>query len=102
MGKIKYKDVDLTEEEYKDAVFNRDHLKIQLDLNEFNLKTYKKEIELKIPQRKLEQRLKENLEKMEQEVETLKENLKVFERQVRTKKKEVPFQEEESCEVDSK
>ncbi len=93
---IKYKQVDLTDEEYRNAVFNRDQAKIQLDINEFNIKTYKKEIELKIPQRRLEAKLKENMEKMEQEIKTLKENMKIYERQVRTKKKEVPVSLEES------
>lgn len=91
MSKVKYEEIELNDEEYKEAVFQRDSLKVQEKIHEFNLNSYKEEVELRIPQRALEKRLKENLEKMEKELELLKSNLAVFERQVRTKKREVPI-----------
>lgn len=95
---IKYKDVALTEEEYKEAVFNKDKIGIQIPMIETNLEQHKKEVELKLPQRHLENQLEEQRLNLVGQLETLKENYKVFEKQVRTKMKEEPVAVEETKE----
>lgn len=95
MGKIKYEEVNLTDKEYKEALFEKDSLAVQVEILKFNLESFKKEIKLKIPHRRLERNLDENLKKMQDQLQLLEENLKVYEKQVRTKKKEVPKSLEE-------
>jgi hypothetical protein len=87
---IKYKDEDLSDEEFKSAVFNKDMLGVKLKLAKTDRECFDEEIALRLPQRKLEENLKEQSDKMLEAQKQLEDNYKIYERQVRTRKKEVP------------
>lgn len=87
--------MDLTEDEYKEALFQKDLTEIQLKNYEFMKKNFEEEIKLRLPQRQLEMNLEKKKAEIEMNLKTLKANLKVYTSQVREKKKEVPMTQEE-------
>ena len=85
--KPKMRKVPLTDEEFKEAVLNRDINSMNLATAEFNVKQAEKALELGLPDRQA----KTQLEQQKVEALKVKLNQKYYEKLVREKAREEPI-----------